>query len=786
MSRTVKIDLTSITSGKKEQAHGHELAQNVPAKADYSASPIVQENLDIVKREFPANGWVNWGIEPDKPKRPFTPSTLYAAAPGRPNTWGTLSEAVRNVKAGQAPGIGFNLDNSGIYCIDLDHVIDPETKEIHPEARKIIGELDTYTEVSLSGTGFHLFMRADTEITRTRTALTRNGTKPQEGNTPGIEVYCKGQYIIVTGNIFDGRDTINERTEALSSVYNTFLAEPSAPKAKEPSRTKKHHKGTTNNEAIERAIERKAAEYKERMLMNEKFNKAANGGYPNRSDNPYHFGNCYAYWMLPTLGAWSETDVEEAFQLFKTSPVFKRYPPDDNKLKRNGEYPTTIHRSIADGFRSQTKNARDEDRANPKALLKTYGDEATKQKEALSAYPDIITLKNGTVRPAETLANFKACLAKYGVQVGYNCLSREIIPPRFFRDNYSPVAINQALLSHCQDLCALEQIPKTPSRVAGWLSTVADENKVHPVQWYLEKLPPASGTAEIKHLFSCLELAEAAPKRFSFILVKRWLVQCVAMAYNSEGSYGADGVLVLQGAQGIGKTSFFRALCKEKALKKCFKEGAEQNSDKDKLIENTKYWITELGELERSTMKEMGALKAFITNSADEYRAPYGVSSVKYPRYTSFCGTVNEADFLKEAGRRWWVIPLVDIDLDELKNVNIPQVWAEAYALWKEDPNAFRLSKEESQEAERFSSKFERKTVEEQTILDRMDFEADSAEWEWKSASVIARQLSLPDPVKVGKALRKIIYGEGRHLKRKAPKNKVMYLVPPYNMSDYQ
>ena len=775
MSRTVKIDFTGITSGKKEQAHGHELAQSVPAKAD-----IVLENLDIVKREFPANGWVNWGINPNKLKMPYTPATLRPAKAGQPDTWGTLSEAIRNVKAGKAQGIGYQFDGSGLWGVDLDHAIDQKTKEIYPWARGIIAKLNTYTEISPSGTGFHMIARANSFVAELH-------KKAVHGTDGIVEIYGADRYFTVTGNVFDGRDTINERTEALSSVYNTFLAEPSAPKAKKPSSTKKHHKGTppTNNEEIERAIERKAAEYKERMLKNEKFNKAADGGYSDRSDNPYYFGNCYAYWMLPTLGAWSETDVEEAFQLFKTSPVFKRYPPDDdNKLKRNGEYPTTIHRSITDGFRSQTKNARDKDRANPKALLKDYGDEATKQKEVRSTYPDIITLKNGTVRPAETLANFKVCLAKYGIKVGYNCLSHEIIAPKSFREQYSPVARQAALLSYCQDLCALEQIPKTPSRVAGWLSTVADENKVHPVQRYLEKLPPASGTAEIKHLFSCLELAEAAPKRFSFILVKRWLVQCVAMAYNSEGDYGADGVLVLQGAQGIGKTSFFRALCKP--LKGYFKEGAEQNSDKDKLIENTKYWITELGELERSTMKEMGALKAFITNSADEYRAPYGVSSVKYPRYTSFCGTVNEADFLKEAGRRWWIIPLVDIDLDELKTVDISQVWAEAYALWRADHNAFRLSKEESQEVERFSGNFERKTVEEQTILDRMDFEADSSEWEWKTASVIARQLSLPDPVKVGKALRKIIYGGGRHLKRKAPKNKVVYFVPPYNMSDYQ
>lgn len=750
MSRTVKIDFTGITSGKKEQAHSHELAQSVPAKADYVAPLIVLENLDIVRREFPANGWVNWGINPNKLKMPYTPATLRPAKAGQPDTWGTLSEAIRNVKAGKAKGIGYQFDGSGLWGVDLDHAIDPNTKEIYPWARGIIAKLNTYTEISPSGTGFHMIARADSFVAEQH-------KKAVHGTDGIVEVYGADRYFTVTGNIFDGRDTINERTEALFSVYNTFLAEaePPAPKAKErPSAI-----GTPEK-------------YLKNMLKDAYCQQLWNGERPNKNESKDDFA------LMCKLLYWTNRDTEKARELFLSSPhVQSKDEKHTKKLHRGGASPY-LPRLIEDANHTLTSTAASDDRAGLPTGLYTGGGGAP------ADYPDIITLKNGTVRPAETLANFKVCLAKYGIKVGYNCLSHEIIAPKSFREQYSPVARQAALLSYCQDLCALEQIPKTPSRVAGWLSTVADENKVHPVQRYLEKLPPASGTAEIKHLFSCLELAEAAPKRFSFTLVKRWLVQCVAMAYNTEGSYGADGVLVLQGKQGIGKTSFFRALCKP--LKGYFKEGAEQNSDKDKLIENTKYWITELGELERSTMKEMGALKAFITNSADEYRAPYGVSSVKYPRYTSFCGTVNEADFLKEAGRRWWIIPLVDIDLDELKNVNIPQVWAESYALWRADHNAFRLSKEESQEAERFSSNFERKTIEEQTILDCMDFEADSSEWEWKTASVIARQLSLPDPVKVGKALRKIIYGGGRHLKRKAPKNKVMYFVPPYNMPDYQ
>lgn len=747
MSRTLKVDFTGI---EKEQAHAHELALGVPAKADYSSTPIVTENLSIVKREFPANGWVNWGINPDKPKFPYTPATLRPAKAGQPDTWGTLSEAIRNVKAGKAQGIGYQFDGSGLWGVDLDHAIDPKTKEIYPWARGIIAKLNTYTEISPSGTGFHMIARANSFVAERH-------KKAVHGTDGIVEIYGADRYFTITGNVFDGRDTINERTEALSSVYNTFLAEaePPAPKAKErPSAI-----GTPEK-------------YLKNMLKDAYCQQLWNGERPNKDESKDDFA------LMCKLLYWTNRDTEKARELFLSSPhVQSKDEKHTKKLHRGGASPY-LPRLIEDANHTLTSTAASDDREGLPTGLHTGGGLSP------ADYPDTVTLKNGTVRPAETLANFKVCLAKYGVQVGYNCLSREIIAPKSFREQYSPVARQAALLSYCQDLCALEQIPKTPSRVAGWLSTVADENKVHPVQRYLEKLPPASGTAEIKHLFSCLELAEAAPKRFSFILVKRWLVQCVAMAYNTEGSYGADGVLVLQGKQGIGKTSFFRALCKP--LKGYFKEGAEQNSDKDKLIENTKYWITELGELGRTTLKEIDALKAFITNSADEYRAPYGVSSVKYPRYTSFCGTVNEADFLKEAGRRWWIIPLKDIDLDELKTVDIPQLWAEAYALWRADNNAFRLSKEESQEVERFSSNFERKSAEEQTILDRFDFNAKETLWRWLTTTDIARSLGLPDVVKVGKALKRIKYGEGDTLPTRRYKGSTQYRVPPLFPPSYQ
>ena len=61
----------------------------------------------------------------------------------------------------------------------------------------------------------------------------------------------------------------------------------------------------------------------------------------------------------------------------------------------------------------------------------------------------------------------------------------------------------------------------------------------------------------------------------------------------------------------------------------------------------------------------MAKLKAFITESSDEFRRPYAMKPMVYPRRTSFYATVNNGDFLKDdtGNRRYWVIPVEKIDL---------------------------------------------------------------------------------------------------------------------------
>ncbi len=74
-------------------------------------------------------------------------------------TWSDLNTAVAAVESDDADGIGFVFtDDDPFVGVDLDDCRDPETGTIDDDAQAIITQLDSYTEVSPSGTGFHILV----------------------------------------------------------------------------------------------------------------------------------------------------------------------------------------------------------------------------------------------------------------------------------------------------------------------------------------------------------------------------------------------------------------------------------------------------------------------------------------------------------------------------------------------------------------------------------------------------------------------------------------------------
>ena len=144
--------------------------------------------------------WVTWKYAPPhtaggKPRKlPCDPKTGDPASVTDKSTWSTFEAAQAAYERGGFAGVGIVLTvDLGIVGIDIDHVVDPATGTVLAEARQLVEELDSYSEVSPSGTGLRIFAKGN---------LLPKAWRKQEdafGLGTGLEMYDSGRYLTVTG-----------------------------------------------------------------------------------------------------------------------------------------------------------------------------------------------------------------------------------------------------------------------------------------------------------------------------------------------------------------------------------------------------------------------------------------------------------------------------------------------------------------------------------------------------------------------------------------------------------
>ncbi|MCI1965871.1 MAG: phage/plasmid primase, P4 family [Oscillospiraceae bacterium] len=138
---------------------------------------------------------------------------LHSAKADDSSTWGYYNEAVLAVKEYGATGIGFELGD-GIAGVDIDHCV--EDGELSDFAKELIDELQSYTEISPSGTGVHILCKGklpDREGRRDRML--------------GLEMYDSARYFTVTGNIFCDEEgmpyPLRNCTDTLDTIHRKYL-----------------------------------------------------------------------------------------------------------------------------------------------------------------------------------------------------------------------------------------------------------------------------------------------------------------------------------------------------------------------------------------------------------------------------------------------------------------------------------------------------------------------------------------------------------------------------------
>ena len=202
----------------------------------------------------------------------------------------------------------------------------------------------------------------------------------------------------------------------------------------------------------------------------------------------------------------------------------------------------------------------------------------------------------------------------------------------------------------------------------------------------LDTLPEWDGTPRKDLLLiECLGAEDSPYTRAVTALLLR---AAVARAYQPGCKY--DYMVVLQGPQGIGKSTLLRRLAMRDEL---FVDDVKNIGTKEaqELIQGR--WFVELAELAAFKGRQVETLKSFITSQTDSYRVPYAKRPVQLPRRCVLVGTTNLGEYLEDPTGNRRFMP-VRCGRSATRDIFAPdffeyvqQVWAEVLADYRVCPN---------------------------------------------------------------------------------------------------
>src|SRR5215217_5743099 len=261
-----------------------------------SASSSVYQAPDELRT---ANQFVCWCEEDRDGDITKVPYSVHGgrASSTNPKTWAPFEAAIAYAEEHGMSGVGFVFTEDDPFAgIDIDKCRDAETGEIEPWAWKIVTAFDSYTEVSPSGTGLHIFVKA---------------TLPGPNNRKGpLEMYESGRYFTLTGEHLGGTPTeIHERQDVLTRLYRHVFKDETAGEANG------HRPRTTpldvgDEDVLALAMQAKNGEKFSRLWRGDTSDYA---GDESRADLA----------LCSLLAFWTDGDTERMDHLFRQSGLYR-------------------------------------------------------------------------------------------------------------------------------------------------------------------------------------------------------------------------------------------------------------------------------------------------------------------------------------------------------------------------------------------------------------------------------------------------------------------------------
>jgi predicted P-loop ATPase len=226
---------------------------------------------------------------------------------------------------------------------------------------------------------------------------------------------------------------------------------------------------------------------------------------------------------------------------------------------------------------------------------------------------------------------------------------------------------------HWLQVAGLPSIGKDTVRDA--MAHVSMATRRHPVRSYLRSLTWDGEPRIDRWLVDYLGAPDTAYVR---AVSRMWMIAAVARVMRPGAK--VDHLLVLEGEQGVGKSSACRVLAQP-----YFGDDLPSLDDQIRAAQYLRgKWIIEVAEMHAFTKAESAKLKSFITQQVEQYIPKYGRSEVQEPRQCVFIATTNKTEYLRDetGGRRFWPVKVTGADVDALAR-DRDLLWAEAVAAYE-------------------------------------------------------------------------------------------------------
>lgn len=584
------------------------------------------------------------------------------------STWSTYQEAKRASEMFDGMGIIFTPDKT-LLGIDIDHCLeDGQIK--HSEKsniQKLIREADTYTEISPSGTGLHLYIHVDEAL-----ELASNKSAP-------YEAYTAGRFFTFTERSFGPIKGIRKVKKARALELLGMIGYPW-----------KRDKEFELQEAGKTTL-------KDEELL-EKMFSAKNGDavkklYNGDTSDYDGDGSSADFALCGHFSFWSQRDSAQIERLWLASPLGQREKTQERKDYRV----RTISEIIASTQETYT----------PPAPPRMYKDGPKKAKPVarevkiiepgeIEFLTKVVGKNTINILNLENICRILRHHPQFAGRVRIDTFRMKLE----IRKNETWTLFEDSDILHFQTEIQksypdFASVSKDMTHDA--ILKVADEFAYDSAMDYVLSLK-WDGIARLDYWIQKVYGAEdneyhrAVGSNWMKGLVKRLMIPGCKFDY----------VLVIEGKQGSRKSTSLSVLGQDWHV-----ETTMGTDNKDFFMQFAGKSIIEFSEGETLGRTEAKKMKAIISTQVDTYRVPYGRVTKDFPRRCVFAMTTNQSEYLKDetGNRRWLPVTLVHEYADtEWLEANRDQLFAEAYeraVVKKETLHEFPKEATEDEQAKR-------------------------------------------------------------------------------------